>query len=122
MPTLRPAQNLFIVNPDTLVSGTRVAESFGCIRRAVLSERIKGVEINREMLFGTLLHELWDKAATKVGSLGFIYRNFVTMLGPAPKCCEVVPWCVPESNNDWCCASLIYKPRTAIVVDCCFVG
>jgi DNA replication ATP-dependent helicase Dna2 len=67
MSTPRPAQNLFIVNPDTLVSGTRVAESFGCIRRAVLSERIKGVEINREMLVGTLLHELWDKAATKVG-------------------------------------------------------
>lgn len=32
--------NLFVLQPDVLVSGTRVADSFRCLRRTVLDERI----------------------------------------------------------------------------------
>jgi hypothetical protein len=34
-------QNMLIVHPDLLLSGTRVGDSVSCIRRAVLSERVQ---------------------------------------------------------------------------------
>uniref|UniRef100_A0A4W3HX96 DNA replication ATP-dependent helicase/nuclease DNA2 n=1 Tax=Callorhinchus milii TaxID=7868 RepID=A0A4W3HX96_CALMI len=51
-----------IWNPDHLISGTSVANSIRCMRRAVLSERG-----TRQMLFGTLVHEIFQKAATSHG-------------------------------------------------------
>ena len=34
-------QNLIVVQPDILVSGTTVSNGLGCLRRAVLCERFK---------------------------------------------------------------------------------
>uniref|UniRef100_V9K7U5 DNA replication ATP-dependent helicase/nuclease n=1 Tax=Callorhinchus milii TaxID=7868 RepID=V9K7U5_CALMI len=57
-----------IWNPDHLISGTSVANSIRCMRRAVLSERFKACERGtRQMLFGTLVHEIFQKAATSHG-------------------------------------------------------
>ena len=48
-----------IVNPDVLVSGTAVVSALFCMRKAVLSEKLKGLEGgNRVMLVGTMVHEL----------------------------------------------------------------
>jgi DNA replication ATP-dependent helicase Dna2 len=56
-------QNMLILHPDHLISATVVADSFGCLRRAVLQDRIKATsEANEPMLFGTLLHELFQEA------------------------------------------------------------
>ncbi|XP_067858773.1 DNA replication ATP-dependent helicase/nuclease DNA2 [Heptranchias perlo] len=53
-----------VVSPDYLISGTSVANSIRCMRRAVLNERFKACERGtRQMLVGTLVHEIFQKAA-----------------------------------------------------------
>eukprot|EP00884_Botryococcus_braunii_P022766 jgi/Botrbrau1/9173/Bobra.0236s0005.1 len=52
---------LFVVEPDRLVSGTRVAGSFRCLRQAVLEERFGG-KSGRSAVEGTLLHSLLQVA------------------------------------------------------------
>lgn len=55
--------NMLILHPDHLISATVVADSFGCLRRAVLQDRIKATSTaNAPMLYGTLLHELFQEA------------------------------------------------------------
>ncbi len=55
--------NMLILHPDHLISATVVADSFGCLRRAVLQDRIKTTsKANPPMLYGTLLHELFQEA------------------------------------------------------------
>lgn len=54
---------MVIVNPDILISSTTVADSFGCKRRAVLQDRVKATSvISRPLVFGSILHELFQKA------------------------------------------------------------
>ncbi|XP_060219092.1 DNA replication ATP-dependent helicase/nuclease JHS1 [Lycium barbarum] len=53
-------KNFLIVHPDILVSGTRVAGSFSCSRRAVLDERLKSGEYSAAALIGTLLHQMFQ--------------------------------------------------------------
>lgn len=54
---------MLILHPDHLISATVVADSFGCLRRAVLQDRIKATsKANPPMLYGTLLHELFQEA------------------------------------------------------------
>ncbi|KAK4847699.1 hypothetical protein QYF36_004865 [Acer negundo] len=57
--------NLLVVHPDILVSGTRVAGSFNCPRRAVLDERLKGSEQSTVALIGTLLHQIFQAGLIK---------------------------------------------------------
>eukprot|EP00061_Rhincodon_typus_P013829 g40445.t1 len=53
-----------IVSPDHLISGTSVANSIRCMRKAVLNERFKACEKGtQQMLVGTLVHEIFQKAA-----------------------------------------------------------
>lgn len=55
--------NMLILHPDHLISATVVADSFGCLRRAVLQDRVKAAsKANPPMLYGTLLHELFQEA------------------------------------------------------------
>ncbi|KAJ8105467.1 hypothetical protein OPT61_g10159 [Boeremia exigua] len=55
--------NMLILHPDHLISATVVADSYGCLRRAVLQDRIKATSrANPPMLYGTLLHELFQEA------------------------------------------------------------
>ncbi|MQL88220.1 hypothetical protein Taro_020775 [Colocasia esculenta] len=53
-------KNLLIIHPQILVSGTRVASSFSCPRRAVLDERLKTAEHSSSALIGTLLHQIFQ--------------------------------------------------------------
>jgi len=54
---------MLILHPDHLISATVVADSFGCLRRAVLQDRIKATSrASAPMLYGTLLHELFQEA------------------------------------------------------------
>lgn len=55
--------NMLILHPDHLISATVVADSFGCIRRAVLQDRIKATsEASAPQLYGHILHELFQEA------------------------------------------------------------
>ena len=57
------AINMIILHPDHLVSATVVADSFGCIRRAVLQDRVKASgQTSAPMFYGNLLHELFQEA------------------------------------------------------------
>ncbi|GAA0147626.1 RNA helicase [Lithospermum erythrorhizon] len=58
-------KNFLIVHPDILVSGTRVAGSFSCPRRAVLDERLKSNEHSIAALTGTLLHQIFQAGLVK---------------------------------------------------------
>ncbi|KAM6184831.1 DNA replication ATP-dependent helicase/nuclease DNA2 [Rhynchocyon petersi] len=52
-----------ILYPDMLISGTSIASSIRCMRRAVLSETFrKSDPATRQMLIGTILHEIFQKA------------------------------------------------------------
>lgn len=57
------AHNLIILHPDHLISSTVVADSFGCTRRAVLSDRVKATsDTSAPLVYGTILHELFQAA------------------------------------------------------------
>ncbi|KAJ4727342.1 DNA replication ATP-dependent helicase Dna2 [Melia azedarach] len=65
--------NLLIVHPDILVSGTRVAASFSCSRRSVLDERLKCSEQSSAALIGTLLHQIFQAGLVKeVPTINFL--------------------------------------------------
>ena len=57
------AENLLILHPDQLISSTVVADSFGCMRRAVLQDRVKATsEASAPLVYGTILHEIFQEA------------------------------------------------------------
>lgn len=56
-------QNIVILHPDQLISATVVADSFTCMRRAVLQDRVKATsEPSAPLVYGTLLHEIFQEA------------------------------------------------------------
>lgn len=56
-------QNILILHPDQLISATVVADSFSCMRRAVLQDRVKATsEPSAPLVYGTLLHEIFQEA------------------------------------------------------------
>ncbi|CAD0089321.1 unnamed protein product [Aureobasidium vineae] len=61
--TVDDAENLIIVHPDHLISATVVADSFECIRRAVLQDRVKTTSRSSEpSVYGSMLHEIFQEA------------------------------------------------------------
>lgn len=57
------SQNILVLHPDQLVSATVVADSFSCMRRAVLQDRVKATsEASAPLVYGTLLHEVFQEA------------------------------------------------------------
>ena len=55
------AYNMLIVHPDHLISALVVADSFGCLRRAVLQDRVKATgEASPPQIYGTMLHEIFQ--------------------------------------------------------------
>ncbi|TDZ51665.1 DNA replication ATP-dependent helicase/nuclease DNA2 [Colletotrichum trifolii] len=57
------SQNILVLHPDQLVSATVVADSFSCMRRAVLQDRVKATsEATPPLVYGTLLHEIFQEA------------------------------------------------------------
>ncbi|KAJ2081132.1 DNA replication endonuclease-helicase Dna2 [Coemansia sp. RSA 988] len=65
----RGANVLPILNPDTLVSCTHLSDSFTCLRRAVLKDRISEITDGKPpstvMLIGVMLHDLFQSCALK---------------------------------------------------------
>lgn len=56
-------KNILILHPDQLISATVVADSFSCMRRAVLQDRVKATsEASAPLVYGTLLHEIFQEA------------------------------------------------------------
>lgn len=58
--------NLFIHHPDTLVSGTSIADSFLCLRKAVLTARTPPKNLldsvgGEAALFGSMIHDLFQR-------------------------------------------------------------
>jgi DNA replication ATP-dependent helicase Dna2 len=73
---------LLVVNPDVLISSTSLSDSFQCLRRSVLKERIKYSGQSTDAMFsGTILHQLFQASlASKNWSLEFlssILRNLI---------------------------------------------
>ncbi|XP_004680892.1 PREDICTED: DNA replication ATP-dependent helicase/nuclease DNA2 [Condylura cristata] len=55
-----------ILYPDMLISGTSIASSIRCMRRAVLRETFRTSDpATRQMLIGTVLHEVFQKAISE---------------------------------------------------------
>lgn len=58
------SSNLFVRHPDALVAGTSVADSFVCMRKAVLSARVPGGiggSSGTAALFGSMIHDLFQR-------------------------------------------------------------
>ena len=68
------AQNLLVLHPDQLISATVVGDSFGCMRRAVLQDRVKATsEPTPPLVYGTMLHEIFQEALMENNfDLGFL--------------------------------------------------
>ncbi|KAL2144855.1 hypothetical protein VTI28DRAFT_8415 [Corynascus sepedonium] len=66
--------NILILHPDQLVSSTVVADSFTCMRRAVLQDRVKAAsEATPPLVYGTILHEVFQEALmANTWDLGFL--------------------------------------------------
>jgi len=61
--TIDDRENLLIVHPDHLVSATAVADSFDCLRKAVLQDRVKATSpTSKPTVYGTMLHEIFQTA------------------------------------------------------------
>ena len=61
-------RNLLIVSPDLLISGTVIADSFKCVRRAVVGEVFPGPSAgNAPALYGQMIHELFQVGRARVG-------------------------------------------------------
>lgn len=59
------SQNILILHPDQLISATVIADSFTCMRRAVLQDRVKATsDKTPPLVYGTLLHEIFQEALT----------------------------------------------------------
>ncbi|KAG9329109.1 hypothetical protein JZ751_007618 [Albula glossodonta] len=62
--TIDRASGFLILMPDLLISGTSIANSISCMRRAVLGEKFKASGGgSKQMLNGTMIHEVFQKAA-----------------------------------------------------------
>ncbi|GAO46682.1 hypothetical protein G7K_0906-t1 [Saitoella complicata NRRL Y-17804] len=60
------ADNLIILHPDYLVSATVVADSFQCMRRAILQDRVKATgETTKALVYGSVIHELFQEALSR---------------------------------------------------------
>ncbi|CAO3672650.1 unnamed protein product [Umbelopsis ramanniana] len=54
-------QNLLIIHPDTLISSTAVSDSFICVRRAVLRDRIRDTaDYNEALVHGEIMHKVFQ--------------------------------------------------------------
>ena len=54
---------MLILHPDHLISSTVLADSFTCIRRAVLQDRVKATsEASPAQVYGNILHEVFQEA------------------------------------------------------------
>ena len=52
------AHGLVVIHPDVLVTPTKIADSFSCSRKAVLSDRIRGGSLsNQAAVMGSLKHQ-----------------------------------------------------------------
>ena len=55
--------NLLVIHPDHLISSTVVGDSFTCIRKAVLQDRVKTAsDANQATVYGHMLHEIFQEA------------------------------------------------------------
>ena len=55
--------NLLVLHPDHLISSTVVGDSFTCIRKAVLQDRVKATsDPNQATVYGHMLHEIFQEA------------------------------------------------------------
>ncbi|EXJ58837.1 DNA replication ATP-dependent helicase Dna2 [Cladophialophora yegresii CBS 114405] len=59
------ADNMIILHPDHLISSTVVGDSFTCMRRAVLQDRVKATNAaSQPQVYGHILHEVFGHALT----------------------------------------------------------
>ena len=57
------ADNMIILHPDHLISSTVVGDSFTCMRRAVLQDRVKATNAaSQPQVYGHILHEVFGHA------------------------------------------------------------
>lgn len=55
--------HMIILHPDHLISSTALSDSFDCIRKAVLQDRVKATSsMSAPLIYGTILHEIFQAA------------------------------------------------------------
>ncbi|KAH6597528.1 hypothetical protein BASA50_004445 [Batrachochytrium salamandrivorans] len=72
---------IIIVHPDHLVTVTAISESFSCLRRAILKSKVKFRSTNASIVFGNIVHELFQEALRQHNfSVDFLKRICITLL------------------------------------------
>jgi DNA replication ATP-dependent helicase Dna2 len=60
------SRHFLILNPDTLLSATQVADVFDCPRKAVLQTRVRaGNEVSEAMVLGKMLHDVLQQSLVR---------------------------------------------------------
>lgn len=67
-----------VQQPDTLVTGTRVAQSFGCQRKVVIGGKLSSSISSIAAMRGTMLHELFEAAVTSRLSTDTEYEEAIS--------------------------------------------
>jgi DNA replication ATP-dependent helicase Dna2 len=112
---------MLILHPDHLVSATVVADAFGCIRRAVLQDRVKATgPSTAPTLYGTILHELfqealklhrWDMNTLRQSLDKTLPRHFEAMVSIGLSINQATEYLIPKLMEMGAWASKFVRPR-----------
>ena len=82
--TITSSNNLLILNPDILISVTKVADTAFCSRKAYLSDKFKpvGQKKNKTLIFGNVIHEVIQSC---LGDRNFDKDNLIKNLNKVLK-------------------------------------
>ena len=59
------ANNMIVLHPDHLISATVIADSFTCVRRAALQDRVKATSAaEKPQVYGHIIHAIFGEALT----------------------------------------------------------
>ncbi|KAJ3116699.1 Tripartite DNA replication factor [Phlyctochytrium bullatum] len=78
-------QNFMIVEPETLVSVSLLSDSFSCLRRSILQEKVKNSgSKRRSLVLGSLVHKLYQSCLKRRNfALDFINSEARRIVGEA---------------------------------------
>ncbi|KAK9480811.1 hypothetical protein V1514DRAFT_324525 [Lipomyces japonicus] len=75
---------LVVVNPDQLITTTTISRYFFCPRSAFLESRVKeSFDLNKSMLYGRIIHELFQRAMLQNNFVSNFLDNIVNSLLPS---------------------------------------
>ncbi|GAB5585844.1 DNA replication endonuclease-helicase Dna2 [Umbelopsis nana] len=122
-------QNLLILHPDILISSTAVSDSFICLRKAVLRDRIRDMaDYNEALVHGLIMHRVFQSS---IQSGDFSYKTLKHEIEKAVTESVEELYAIDQSEQTamlvleklvpnmqaWAAAYLTSQPKASVVTD-----